>query len=51
MPHIYILHAKNIQSNHIFIELFSSENLLNQFLSNHPNVYKLEITLHEINPI
>jgi hypothetical protein len=51
MSNIYILHAKNVQSNHTFIELFSSEELLNKFLSNHPNISKLEITLHEINPI
>jgi len=50
MPHIYILHAKIIESNHTFIELFTSENLLNQFLTNHPNVHKLQITLHDLNP-
>jgi hypothetical protein len=48
---IYILHAKNTQSNHTFIELFSNPELITQFLNNHPNIIKTEITLHEINPL
>lgn len=47
---ILILHAKRTDFDHEFIELFTSMDLLNNFLSNNPNVQKVEITLHEVNP-
>ena len=37
------------ETKHEFIQLFTSIENLNIFLDNHPNVTKLEITLHDIN--
>jgi hypothetical protein len=51
MTNIYILHATITQTNHQFIELFTSIELLNSFLQAHPECTKHEITLHEINPL
>ena len=51
MKHIYILHAKINESNHTFIELFTSPELISEFLNKHPNIIKEQITLHEINPL
>lgn len=48
---MYILHAINILTNHKFIELFTCEQLLESYLENHIQIKKLEITIHEINPI
>ena len=50
MQSIYILHAKNTTYNESFIELFTSLENLNIFLSNHPNIIKVQITLHDLNP-
>ncbi len=49
--HIYILHATITQTNHQFIELFTSTELLNSFIKAHPELTMREITLHETNPI
>lgn len=46
---MFILWAMN--GEHEFIELFSSIELLNQFVHNHPQIRVLQITFHEINPI
>ena len=48
---IYILHATITQTNHEFIELFTSLNNLNEFTKAHPEITMREITLHEVNPI
>jgi hypothetical protein len=48
---IYILHATITQTNHQFIELFTSTELLNSFIKAHPELTVREITLHETNPI
>lgn len=47
---MYILFAKAIEPNHKFIELFTTIELCNQFLKNHPEFIKIEITEHEVNP-
>lgn len=51
MQNIFILHATLEKSKHTFMELFTSMENLNTFLNNHPEVTKLEITLHDLNPI
>jgi len=48
---IYILHATITQTNHQFIELFTSIELLNTYLQAHPELTMHEITLHEVNPL
>ena len=48
---IYILHATITQTNHQFIELFTSIELLNTYLQTHPELTMREITLHEVNPL
>lgn len=49
---MYILHATHTQFGYIhkFIELFSSRELITTYLNNHPEVTKVEITYHDINP-
>lgn len=51
MSTIYILHAYKPEQNHHFIELFTSIELLNSYLKNHPTLILKEITLHETNPL
>ena len=48
--HIYILHATNTQTNHEFIELFTTDELLKKYIKAHPELTVREITLHETNP-
>jgi hypothetical protein len=48
---IFILSATITETNHQFIELFTSIELLNSFIQAHPEITKREITLHEVNPI
>jgi succinate dehydrogenase hydrophobic anchor subunit len=48
---IYILHATITQTNHQFIELFTTNELLNDFVKAHPELTVRSITLHEVNPI
>lgn len=48
--HIFILHGKRTDFKHDFIELFSSIEQLEGFLFNHPEVIKVQITWHEVNP-
>ena len=48
---IYILHATITETNHQFIELFTSIELLNSFTSAHPELTYQQVTLHEVNPI
>jgi hypothetical protein len=50
MKNIFILHARDIYSNHTFIELFTTENNLKKFLQNNPQIEQKQTTLHEINP-
>lgn len=45
-----MLRAIILETNHKFIEHFTTIENINIFLNNHPNVTKLEITFHEINP-
>ena len=48
--HIFILHGKRTDFKHDFIELFTSIEQLEGFLFNHPEVIKVQITWHEVNP-
>jgi glutathionyl-hydroquinone reductase len=50
MQSIYILHAINTKYDEHFIELFTTIENLNLFLSNHPHIIKDQITWHEIDP-
>jgi hypothetical protein len=50
MTNIYILHATITQTNHQFIELFTTNELLNKYIKAHPELTVREITLHETNP-
>jgi len=50
MTTIYILHATITQTNHQFIELFTSTELLNSYIQAHPELTKREITIHFTNP-
>jgi hypothetical protein len=51
MTNIYILHATITQTNHQFIELFTSIELLNSFIQAHPELTVQQTTLHEVNPL
>ena len=48
--HIFMLHAMRTDIKHEFVELFSNMEQLEGFLFNHPNIIKLQITIHELNP-
>ena len=50
MQTIYILWAIIPETNHNFMETFTSMENLNIFLSNHPNIKQKQITLHDLNP-
>lgn len=50
---IFILHAyhHDFDIRHEFIELFSSNEEVEKYLNNHPEVTMKEVTLHELNPL
>lgn len=48
--HIFMLHAKRTDFKHDFVELFTSIEQLEGFLFNHPEVIKVQITWHEVDP-
>lgn len=50
MRTIYILHGNLPETNHVFMELFSTMKRLERFLEAHPEVIKQSITLHEVDP-
>lgn len=47
---LFILWAIIPETNHTFMEIFTTIENLNTFLNNHPEVQKTSITLHELNP-
>lgn len=47
---IFILSATITETNHQFIELFTTDELLKKFIKAHPEITVREITLHETNP-
>jgi hypothetical protein len=47
---IHILHGMVIDPCHKFIELFTSAEKLEEYLVAHPEVVKLEHSLHEVDP-
>ena len=48
--HVFVLWAKRSDFKHEFMEIFTTIEQLEGFLFNNPNVIKLEITWHELNP-
>ena len=47
---VFILDATIIETNHNFIEIFTSEENLKSFLARHPEIVKNGITVHDLNP-
>ena len=47
---VLMLHAETThhKSVHKFVELFTSNEKLEAYLTNHPEVKKIEVTLHEL---
>lgn len=48
--YVFVLWAKRKDFKHEFMEIFSSIDQLEGFLFNHPEIIKVEITYHEVNP-
>ena len=45
---VLMLHAELLDKDHKFVEIFTSKEKLEDYLKNHPEVNKIEVTLHEM---
>jgi hypothetical protein len=45
---VLMLHAELPEKYHQFVQLFTTQQKLDTYLTNHPEVKKIEVTLHEL---
>jgi hypothetical protein len=45
---ILMLHAVLPSTDHKFVELFTTQEKLDEYLTNNPDVQKTEVTMHEL---